>query len=88
MFKMTDKPQKLNLVSPCKIAEDWDGSIFAELEVTFLKKLIYIYIYILTVLLRLHSATQVSDTMPLGSTCFIQSSAKRLRQQRSYQRIK
>jgi len=32
---MTDRPEKLNLVSPCRIDEEWDGSIFAELEAAF-----------------------------------------------------
>jgi len=32
---MTDVPEKLNLVSPCKIGQDWDGSAFAELEASF-----------------------------------------------------
>ena len=32
---MTDEPENLNLVSPCVIDQDWDGSIFAELEASF-----------------------------------------------------
>ena len=31
---MTDLPERLNLVSPCRIDEEWDGYIFAELEVS------------------------------------------------------
>jgi len=34
---MTDQPEKLNLVSPCNIDQDWDGSVFAELEASFSK---------------------------------------------------
>ena len=32
---MTDEPIHLRLVSPCIITEDWDGSIFADLEASF-----------------------------------------------------
>jgi len=32
---MTDEPEHLKLVSPCVIDQDWDGSIFAELQASF-----------------------------------------------------
>ena len=32
-LQMTDTPQRLKLVSPCVIDDDWKGNIFAELEV-------------------------------------------------------
>lgn len=32
---MTDSPQQLRLVSPCKIETDWEDNIFAELEASF-----------------------------------------------------
>ena len=53
---MTDTPQKLNLVSPCRIDQEWDGSIFAELEVKFLEKVVF-NILIQLLFVRHHSAT-------------------------------
>ena len=32
---MTDEPECLELVSPSVIDDDWDGSIFAELQASF-----------------------------------------------------
>ena len=35
LLQMTDEPENLNLVSPCIIDQNWDGSIFAELQASF-----------------------------------------------------